>query len=367
VRVTVSKTSGSGATPEIGIAIVEDITERKRAENRLLEYKKVVEGLQEMIVVLDREYRYVVTNQAFLNYHGLTREQVVGHFVPEFVGQERFNQVTKSNVDECFRGRVVTCEMEFTFPNLGRRDLLGSYYPIEGPEGVDRIAVVLEDVTERKRAEAARTASERRWRAIFDNSAVGIGLADMYGKITAANRDLTYEEDRSMNATLAAEMWADRLPGFPMEKRYRHKNGPPIWVKATVSKSPGDGTMPPFGIAIVEDITERKRADARLLEYEKVVEGLQEMIVVVDRDYRYLIANRAFLDYRGLQLEQVVGHPGPGNIGQEIFEQVVKSKLDECFQGRVVNTNWNLYIPSWAGGTCSQRTFPSKVPPASIA
>ena len=355
VRVTVSKTSGSGATPEIGIAIVEDITERKRAENRLLEYKKVVEGLQEMIVVLDREYRYVVTNQAFLNYHGLTREQVVGHFVPEFVGQERFNQVTKSNVDECFRGRVVTCEMEFTFPNLGRRDLLGSYYPIEGPEGVDRIAVVLEDVTERKRAEAARTASERRWRAIFDNSAVGIGLADMYGKITAANRafqemvgyseeelqamtymDLTYEEDRSMNATLAAEMWADRLPGFPMEKRYRHKNGPPIWVKATVSKSPGDGTMPPFGIAIVEDITERKRADARLLEYEKVVEGLQEMIVVVDREYRYLIANRAFLEYRGLQLEHLVRHPVPGIIGQEIFEQVVKSKLDECFQGRVV-------------------------------
>jgi len=41
----------------------------------------------------------------------------------------------------------------------------------------------------------------------------------------------------------------------------------------------------------------RQRA-SRLQEFEKVVEGLEEMIVVVDRNYRYLIANRAFLRYR---------------------------------------------------------------------
>jgi PAS domain S-box-containing protein len=228
VRITVSKSPGEGSAPPIGIAVVEDVTERKQAEARLLEYEKVVEGLQEMIVVLDREYRYVVANQAFLNYHGLRREQVVGHFVPEFVGQERFNQVTKSNVDRCFQGKVVRCEMEFTFPNLGRRDLFGSYYPIEGPAGVDRIAVVLEDITE--------------------------------------------------------------------------------W----------------------------KRAEARLLEYEKVVESSQEMIAVVDRDYRYLIANRAFLDYRGMQPEEVVGRSVPEILGRETFDRIVKSKLDECLQGNVV-------------------------------
>ena len=55
------------------------------------------------------------------------------------------------------------------------------------------------------------------------------------------------------------------------------------------------------------DITELKRAQERLLEYERVVEGLQEMIVVVDRDYRYLITNRAFLKYRGMKKEQLIG------------------------------------------------------------
>jgi signal transduction histidine kinase len=89
----------------------------------------------------------------YLNYYGLKREQVVGHLVSELVGQDRFDKVIKSNVDRCFKGQVVKCEMEFTFSNLGRRDLFGSYYPIEGPIGIDRIAVLLEDITERKRAE----------------------------------------------------------------------------------------------------------------------------------------------------------------------------------------------------------------------
>ena len=51
-------------------------------------------------------------------------------------------------------------------------------------------------------------------------------------------------------------------------------------------------------MGIVEDITERKLALDKLREYEEVVEGLQEMIVVVDRDYRYVIANPAFLRRR---------------------------------------------------------------------
>ena len=53
-----------------------------------------------------------------------------------------------------------------------------------------------------------------------------------------------------------------------------------------------------FGIS--RDITERKRAEELLQEYERAVEGSDELIVVVDREYRYLLANRAFLDKRGL-------------------------------------------------------------------
>ena len=39
---------------------------------------------------------------------------------------------------------------------------------------------------------------------------------------------------------------------------------------------------------------------------EKAVEGLEEMIVVVDREYRYVLANRAFLNYRGMEREELL-------------------------------------------------------------
>lgn len=137
------------------VAIVRDLTDRKQAETRLREYERVVEGLEEIIVVVDREYRYVIANRAFLNSRDMEREQVIGHIVDEVVNPEVFEAVIKEKMDECFAGKVVQYELRYKFPKLGERDLHVSYFPIEGPAGVDRIAAVLRDITERKRAEEA--------------------------------------------------------------------------------------------------------------------------------------------------------------------------------------------------------------------
>jgi PAS domain S-box-containing protein len=130
-----------------------DITERKRAEERLREYEKVVENLHEMIMVVDREYRYLIANRAFLNYRGMERDQVVGHLVPELLDKEVFDKVVKQKVDECLQGHVVHYELRYNYPRFGERDVFISYFPIQGPTSVDRVACVLEDITERKRAE----------------------------------------------------------------------------------------------------------------------------------------------------------------------------------------------------------------------
>jgi two-component system, cell cycle sensor histidine kinase and response regulator CckA len=86
--------------------------------------------------------------------------------------------------------------------------------------------------------------------------------------------------------------------------------------------------------AIARDIRERKRVQARLEEYERIVEGLEEMIVVVDREYRYVLANRAYLNYQGMEREQVVGHSAKEILGEHMFETVVRAKLDECLRGK---------------------------------
>ena len=141
--------------PEFYYSFLNDITERKRFEERLQEYERVVEGLEEMIVVVDRDYRYVIANRAYLNYRGMEREQLVGRLVPEVLGKEVFDKVVKEKVDECLQGKVVKYELRYKYDKLGERDLLISYLPIEGPAGVDRVACVFQDITERKQAEEA--------------------------------------------------------------------------------------------------------------------------------------------------------------------------------------------------------------------
>jgi PAS domain S-box-containing protein len=237
VEVRVAAMCPEGEPPDWNMAIVQDITERKQTGERLREYERVVEGLEEMICVVDRDYRYVIANRAFLNYRSLEREQIVGHFAPEVIGKEIFETVVKPRVEECFQGKAVQYEMKYTYPKMGERDLLLNYFPIEGPSGIDRI------------------------------------------------------------------------------------------------------------VSILQDITERKRAEARLKEYARVVEGLEEMIVVVDRDYRYVIANRAYLAYRGSEKEQVLGRRVDEVVNREVFDQVVKSRVDEAFRGKVVQYEMKYTYP----------------------
>jgi two-component system NarL family sensor kinase len=69
-------------------------------------------------------------------------------------------------------------------------------------------------------------------------------------------------------------------------------------------------------------------------EYEQIVESLDVIIAVVDRKRRYVMANRAFLDYRGLQREQVIGHLVSEVLGPAMFASVMKPRLDEYLQNR---------------------------------
>ncbi|HWO37987.1 MAG TPA: sigma 54-interacting transcriptional regulator, partial [Candidatus Acidoferrum sp.] len=223
------------------VTIVRDLTERNQAEKRLREYERVVECLEEMIVVIDRDYRYVIANRAALSYRGLEKEQLVGRTFGEQSAADGASEQTigliEQKMNECFQGKVVQYETNYTYPKLGERNILLSYFPIEGTAGVDRIA------------------------------------------------------------------------------------------------------------CIVRDITERKRTEDRLREYERVVEGLEEMIVVVDRDYRYVIANRAFLNYRSMTKEEVIGRRIDEVLHKDIFDSQIKDRLDECFRGKVVAYDMKFTYP----------------------
>src|ERR1700689_2721361 len=104
-------------------------------------------------------------------------------------------------------------------------------------------------------------------------------------------------------------------------------------------------TRMPESRSTAQSAQELQNAQARLSDYEKLVELSRDMMTIVDREYRYLVVNRAFASYRGMEPEQVVGRLVRDVLHPDVFESSVKSRLDDCFQGHVVNYELKYTYP----------------------
>src|SRR6266550_1247388 len=266
-----------------GLAVfATDITARKQSDEKLRQYEKVIEGLEEMIVVVDREYRYLIANRAYLNYRDLKKDQVLGHLISEFLDHATFEMV-RQKLDQCFQGRVVRYELRNSYPNVGERDLFLSYFPIEGSEGVDRVACILRDITEQKRAEKALRKAEQKYRDIFENAGEGIFQTTPEGQYIEANpalarmHGLDSPEELIRSLTdISREVYADparreefkdllEAQGFVrgFEHQIIRRDGSRIWISVNARAVRDEQGKTLYYEGTIQDINERKMAEAR--------------------------------------------------------------------------------------------------------
>jgi PAS domain S-box-containing protein len=277
------------------VAVSRDITERRRRDERLREFERVVESLDEMICVVNREYRYVLANRAFLRRRCMTRDQIVGRLVEEVVGCDLFRQVVKPKLDECFIGNVVSYEHRTNYPHLGERELFVTYLPVEGPHGIDRAAAVLRDVTEQKRSADMLQESERRFRAVHDRAPVGVALVDSRsGRFLQVNPkfcqiagrteaemlaltcpDITHPDDVEGSTKHLREM-VEKGGTLEIEKRFVRPNGEVVRVTLSLVSMWEPGHPAHWHMAIAQDITERRNAEDALRSSEERMRLAQE-------------------------------------------------------------------------------------------
>jgi PAS domain S-box-containing protein len=143
-----------------------------------------------------------------------------------------------------------------------------------------RTAELEDEVARRRRTEEILRASEERWRSMFEASAVGIALTDENRRFVAANKafqrmvdyteeelcclgpiEITHEDDREATREMLGDMLSGKRAEYHVEKRYRRKDGTVIWVRVSTAQAPEPGSSLRGIPTIIEDITERKRAE----------------------------------------------------------------------------------------------------------
>jgi PAS domain S-box-containing protein len=184
---------------------------------------------------------------------------------------------------------------------------------------------------QRKRAEVMLRESEERFRAIFQQAAVGVGQMNLAEELTMVNdrccEVLGYTREELLGTRLTAKIHPDDLanasenwrrllegviPSYSIEVRCVHKDRTIIWVGLYGSTvRDGDG-RPKYFVTVFEDITKRKRTEAALQESEERFRNMADtapvMIWVAGPDKLFSFFNKTWLDFTGRTVEQELGN-----------------------------------------------------------
>lgn len=222
------------------------------------------------------------------------REAILGQLVST-LQPERAPVIISLCTDVLAIGRVAQYDLRYR--NL---DYAITIYPA----GSDTVVLSGIDITDRKRTEAALQASERRYAAVIEHAPVAVAHCALDGTFEYANKafcdllgysaqelrekswqEVTHPDDVGEDAELAGAVLAGDLPHYTMEKRYIRKDGSIVWISLFGNFLLDEAGKAQQGLAVVIDITERKRGEAAILEGQQRLLLAQKAAQLGTHDY----------------------------------------------------------------------------------
>ena len=266
------------------ISVIRDISARKKVKERLYQLETAVAASATGIFLADCHGCIIWTNAAFTQLTGYSAEEVLG-CTPRFLKSGRQPAgFYKELWGTILAGKVWKGELQNR-----RKD--GTIYfeqktitPVHDDAGnVSQFICVQEDVTERKNAEAKLLVNEARLRTWFEMPLSGLAVTspekgwlqvnDLLCKMLGYTREelygmtwaqLTHPDDLPENDANFERVLRGETEGYSMEKRFLRKNGEYLMTDLTVRCARlADGRMD-YLVALIQDITERKRAEDEL-------------------------------------------------------------------------------------------------------
>lgn len=334
--------------------------DRKQAEEQ---FRLVVETSPNAIILVNTEGEISLVNERTQVLFGYEREELLGQPI-EMLVPPSSHALHRRQRDAFFSEPAAR-------PMGAGRDLFGlrkdgsqvpveiGLNPITTSEGSFVLASIL-DITERKRAEAALTENEQRFRALIEHAPDGIVIFGSSGRIEyaspATGRILGYSPDEMVNADPAQITHPDDLPGLLLtlsellqtpgkiataQYRMQHKDGSWRWLESNVSNFsdvPGiEGLVFNF-----RDVTKRKQAEEALRQsearYRAIVEDQTELIKRSRADGTILFVNQAYCRTFGTTPEEIVGQNFLSLLG-ETERKIVQEKISRLTPDNPVEIN----------------------------
>lgn len=251
--------------------------ELKDSNQRLLD---TFESMTEAFISLDKNWCYTYMNKNAGIIFNRDPGKIIGKHIwtdfPEGIGQsfkhtyEEAMQTQKPKIFEDFFKPFNKWFENRIFPS---------------PKG---LSIFLTDITARKNTEIALINSEKRFRAITEQAAVGIAQVSIEGKWLYVNeklcqivgytkdellvltfQDITHPDDLQKDLSLVKKVLSGEISTYSMEKRYIRKDNSIVWIKLTVSLVTELADETKYFISIIEDIDDRKLTREALIKSEE--------------------------------------------------------------------------------------------------
>jgi PAS domain S-box-containing protein len=241
------------------------------------------------VAIFDRDMRYLAASSRFLTDQGLPGDTpLVGR-----LHYDVFPEVPQRWRD--LHARSLRDGEEFSHeadPFVGKNGCVDwirwSLKPWRTDDGqIGGVVLYTEIVTQGVEARLRLEAAEARYRAVFDQAAVGVArvapdgrlleINDRFCAITQYDReellargfqDITHPDDLAADLEQVETLLAGRISTYAMEKRYLTKPGGSVWIHLTVSLVRDGRGEPDYFVAIIQDITARKQAEAEQERYQ---------------------------------------------------------------------------------------------------
>ncbi|MBN9690550.1 MAG: PAS domain-containing protein [Verrucomicrobia bacterium] len=301
---------------EIRFLIAEgnDVTEQTRMRFALQESQEmlrlVLDNIPQGVVWKDRQSRYLGCNRVVAEAMNLDDpSEIVGKRdceLPSIRPQEAATFFEKDQEVMSANEPRLQIEETLTLPSGQTIWLQTNKVPLHDVLG--RVIGVLgtwEDITQRKAVELVVQEREQLFRSTFEQAAVGIAHVSLAGKWQRVNRrwcellglseaelkahsfeEVIHPEDPSLGRMLLGQVLTGQIPTYDLEKNYIRPDDSEVWTHLTTSLIRDEEGQPQYLVVVLQDISDRKRADERLRiseeRYSRMVDSISEGLWEVD-------------------------------------------------------------------------------------